>query len=258
MILDGHVHVGPWKEPSFSGRATDLAHCVEVLRESGIGGALVMPTDRAENEGLLAALRAWEGQRGGADPILRFNAWVDPLDPGNLPWLEAHAREIAALKIHPSFVRKPPTDPVYEPHLDAAAAHGWPVLVHCGRWQEMSSWRFGVELARRHPTVSFVLCHMGGDSTDLVQGVVDALSAEDGPRNAWLGTESIRQYWIVGAAIERLGADRVIFGSDYNLNHPRSFLAVVEALHLPKPQAQAVLGDNLDGLLPEALRFSKV
>ncbi len=223
-----------------------------MFRESGVGGALVMPTDTADNAGLLAEIAA----HGDADGVaLRFNAWVDPRGAGNLDWIEAHADGIAALKIHPSFLRMRPTDDGFGPYLRAAATHGWPVLVHCGRWQEMSSWRFGVELGLRHPDVDFVLCHMGGDSTDLIEGVVDALAAADGPANVYLGTESIRQYWIVGHAAERLGADRLIFGSDYNLNHPRSFIAVVDALNLSGEDAAKVFCGNLNRLLPAAQRF---
>ena len=250
MILDGHVHVGRWREPSFSGRETDLDDAVRVMAESGVHGALVMPTDEGDNEGLLAAVGEYRGQ-----VALRLCAWVDPGRPANLAWMEAHVTDLAALKIHPSFLRLRPTDPALWPWFRLAAKHGLPVLVHCGRWQEMSSWRFGLELAVGHPDVNLILCHMGGDGTDLIEAVVAALSAKGAPTNVWLGTESIRQYWSVQRAAHRLGAGRLIFGSDYNLNHPRSFLAVVYALALSAEDRAAVLGGNLQRLLPASQKF---
>ncbi len=252
MIVDGHVHVGAWNEPSFSGRATSLDDCVRVMRDSGISGALVMPTDQGDNEGLRRAILAHDG----VDVALRLNAWVAPDDPDNAGWMDRHAEDIAAIKIHPSLLRRKPTDPVFDPFYARAKAHGWPVLIHTGRWQEMSGWPLALEVARAWPEVSFVLCHMGGDSTDLVEGVVSALAAADGPGNAFLGTESIRQYWVVDHAAKTLGAHRLVFGSDYNLNHPRSFIAVVEAMELSEAERETVLSGTLQGLLPARHRFS--
>ncbi|HIA01177.1 MAG TPA: hypothetical protein EYN06_08895 [Myxococcales bacterium] len=251
MIIDGHAHVGRWKESTFSARETHLSDADADFAASGVGGALVMPTDEADNAGLLAAISS----RSGNEPInYRFCAWVDPRDEQNQPWIEANASRIAALKIHPSFLRMRPTDSALKSTYELAAKHSWPVLVHCGRWQEMSSWKFGVEVAQNHPQTNIIMCHMGGDSTDLIEATVDALCGS-GPTNAYLGTESIRQYWIVRHAVDRLGASRIIFGSDYNLNYPAAFVAVVDALGLNSDDRSAVLGSNLNGLLPESNRF---
>jgi predicted TIM-barrel fold metal-dependent hydrolase len=251
VILDGHVHIGAWRESSFSKRVTNVDDAAAVLTQSGVDGALVMPTDEAKNDLLMAELQSHQ-----ARAAFRFCAWVDPHDVDNLPWISAQVNGISGLKIHPSLLRMKPTDPVFEPYLNVARVHGLPVLVHCGRWQEMSSWRLGIELANRYRDVNIILCHMGGDSTDLIEATVNAVTAADGPNNVYLGTESIRQYWVVGHAIERLGADRVLFGSDYNLNHPKSFLAVIEAIDLEPSQRSAVLGGNLNRLLPESKRFA--
>jgi hypothetical protein len=247
-VLDGHVHVGAWRTPDFSGRATTLAEAGRLYAGLGYTGALVMPTDVGDNVGLLAAVA------GAAFPF-RFCAWVDPDAPGLPALLAAEAGAVAALKIHPSFVRRRCTDEAFEPYYAWAAAHGTPVLVHCGRWQEMASYRFVVEAAQRHRDVAFILCHMGGDGTDLVAATVALLRAT-GVDNCWLGTESIRQYWVVQHAIAQLGAARVIFGSDYNLNHPASFQAVVDALDLSGAERERVFFANLNGLFPAALRLA--
>jgi predicted TIM-barrel fold metal-dependent hydrolase len=250
MIIDAHAHVGQWLEPSFSNRETTLADADSDFSASGVDAALVMPTDQADNAGLLSAIQA----HSGAPVSYRFCAWIDPRDSANLEWVEQNLAHIAALKVHPSFLRMRPTDSSLDPTYELAAVHGYPVLVHCGRWQEMSSWKFGVEIAERHPQTNFILCHMGGDSTDLIEATVDAL-ASDGPTNAYLGTESIRQYWIVQHAVDRLGAERLIFGSDYNLNFPKAFVAVIDALRLSDADRVQVLGGNLNRLLPANQRF---
>jgi predicted TIM-barrel fold metal-dependent hydrolase len=40
-----------------------------------------------------------------------------------------------------------------------------------------------------------------------------------------------------------------VFGSDHNLNHPGSFLAVIEALGLSAAQRAAILGGNARRIL---------
>jgi len=250
MIIDGHCHVGTWNEPSFSGRGSTLSDAIDVYHQSGVDGALVMPTDQADHAGVLNTISKTE-----SSVSFRLCAWIDPRDPDNLAWMKSHYEDIAAVKIHPSFVKLPPTDLAYKPALALAQEHEWPVLIHCGRWQEMSSYRFGIELGKSHPELNIILCHMGGDSTDLVDATVSALTAPDGPSNVYLGTESVRQYWCIQDAIDRLGASRVIFGSDYNLNHPSSFVAIVDALTLSAADRSRVFGGNLNDLLPAAHRF---
>ncbi len=245
-VFDGHVHVGRWRTPDFSGRATGVADAARLYGALGYFGALVMPTDTADNAGLLKAL-------ADADFPFRFCAWVDPEDTGLDALLSEKTARIAALKIHPSFLRRRVIEPAFAPYLDWAAAHHAPVLVHCGRWQEMASYRFVLDVAERHPATAFILCHMGGDGSHLVEAAV-ARVLETGLTNVSLGTESIREYWIVQRAVDRLGPERIIFGSDYNLNHPRSFQAVIEALELDAEGRRKVFGDNLNALLPPAPR----
>ena len=89
---------------------------------------------------------------------------------------------------------------------------------------------------------------MGGDSPTLVAGASNAIK-ERKLNNAYLGTESIREPWVVGRAIDTLGADRLIFGSDHNLNHPNSFIAVINALGLSNEEKAQIFGKNAQRLL---------
>lgn len=243
QVFDAHVHVGRWRTPDFAGRDSDLEDVTRVLRSCGVTGALVMPTDSGDNEGLL---RAVDGHRDL--PALFFAAWVRPGDDSLHDFLERNRSRVSALKIHPSFNRLPVTDPAYEPLLAVASRRRWPVVVHCGRWREVAGFEIALDAADRHPDIPFVLSHMGGDSPTLVLGAAGAIR-ERGLANAYLGTESIREYWLVARALDLVGPERLVFGSDHNLNHPASFLAVVEALGLAPRERALVLGGNARRLL---------
>lgn len=246
--FDAHVHVGQWRTPDFGGHGSDLSEVARVLADTGFTGALVMPTDAGDNAGTLAAIDAYEGT-----PSFRFAAWIDPGDPTLPSFLAAHADRIDALKFHPSFSRLPLTAPAFEPYLRHAAAKALPCVVHCGRWQEVAGWSVALKVAEAFPSVPFLLAHMGGDSPALVAGAVAAIR-DRRLANAHLGTESIREYWVVGRALDAIGCERLVFGSDHNLNHPASFLAVIDALHLSSTERDAVLGGNARRILAARAR----
>jgi predicted TIM-barrel fold metal-dependent hydrolase len=158
---------------------------------------------------------------------------------------------IHGIKLHPSCDGVRITDARAEPFLGYAVDEGLPVMVHCGRWQEMASYRFALEAASKHPGTVFILSHMGGDIPELEMATIDHIKAA-ALSNVRLGIEGVREYWAVERAVRELGADKVIFGSDYPLGHPKMYLGLVDALAMSADQKDLVLGGNMLRLLGEA------
>jgi predicted TIM-barrel fold metal-dependent hydrolase len=204
----------------------------------------VTGTDRNDNAGLLAALR-----EGG----LRYYLfpWVDPRTDF-LPWLEQESDSVHGLKIHPTCTETKVTDPSFGPAFEYAGRRRLPVIVHCGRWQEMSGYELVLAAAERHPDVKWILAHMGGDTPPL--GLAASAAVLDrGLDNVWFGLESFREYVIIRRIIGRIGPERVLFGSDFPLGHPRAYRAGVEALELGPEGERRVLGGNMSELLGDGL-----
>jgi predicted TIM-barrel fold metal-dependent hydrolase len=222
-MIDGHVHVGRWSD-RFFGLEVRLPEVDEVLEACGLEGAVVTSTDLRDNESLLAGIAR-------ARLEYWFFPWVDPRTRDDLRRLEEWGDRVAGLKFHPSCDGVRITDPRCEPYLEYAAGRNLPVLVHCGRWQEMSSYRFALSSAAAHPGVRFLFAHMGGDQPDLVRATMQALAA-GGPKNVWLGMEGIREYWLIRQVIDTLGARRVVWGSDFPIGHPKMYLGLLDALAL--------------------------
>lgn len=247
--FDGHVHVGAWRLPDFAGHASDPADLLFIYRRWAYAGALVFSTDAADNVGLLEVIPRSDGEL-----VFRHAYWVAPEREANFDILAKTADRWAALKIHPSLLRRPISDPGFEPYLDLAASLHIPVLVHCGRWQEMAGYGLVLDVATSRKENHFILGHMGGDSPHLVADCTERISAEGIP-NVSLGTESIREPWVLERAIARIGASRLIFGSDYNLNHPEPFRRLIEVLDLSDTDREDIFIRNLDRLLPPAHRI---
>ena len=246
MILDGHVHVGPWRYKDFLGRATTFEETADVLAACGIDGALVMPTDEADNVGLLGAVAAYRG------PMQFFvAAWADPSAPAAAAAaIDALGAGVRAIKIHPTLARLPITDAAWTPFLDLAARRRIPAIVHCGRWQAMAGHAIALDLAGRRPDVTFVLSHLGGDAPPLSLACAERIARER-LANVHLGTESVREFWHLRRVADLVSASRLLFGSDFNLGHPKSYLAVIEAAGFTPAEREAVLGENLLRLLGE-------
>jgi len=104
-------------------------------------------------------------------------------------------------------------DPLVDPFLEYAAERRLLVLTHAwrktvGQLTYESTADHVAAVAARHPHVQFVMAHLGGQADT-------ALEAIRGHRNVAVDTSGT----IIGAgevalAVERLGADRVVFGSD--------------------------------------------
>jgi predicted TIM-barrel fold metal-dependent hydrolase len=242
-ILDGHVHWGEWKPEREGWPGSTLADIRTALARSGIDGAVLMPTDRADNAALAQALGPEDS------PAFHLFAWVDPHHPEvTTRFLEENVDQLAGLKIHPSLERCAVTDPLWRPFLVFAERWRLPVIVHAGRWQEMASCRFFLEVAERHPEASIIVAHLGGDLPALQQACAREMAARALP-NAFLGTESIREYYSLRYALDRLGPQRLIFGSDYPLGWPAAYLAVFDGANPSEEERRLVLGENLLRLL---------
>ncbi len=238
MIVDAHMHIGVWDHPDFLGRGCTVGDALAVMDDAGVAGAVMAPTDRCDNDGLLREMRA--AMRDGFGGALWFVAWVKPGE-GQLEWAEANAAAVSGIKIHPSLSRTRVTDDAFAPALAAAAERGWVVMVHCGRWQEKASYKFAIEAARRHPDARFLLCHAGGDTPSLATAAAEAARDVD---NVWFEFSGLREYWVIERNVRAIGAGRYLMGSDYNLAHPLSYLGAVRGMDLRPAQRSKILGQN--------------
>lgn len=244
MIIDGHIHAGYWSPQMFLGRGASFETMERCLSECGIDGAILTSTDQRDNEAVAAFIASSSGKK------YWFFPWVNPSVEGDLAYLRKNRAVVHGIKLHPSCDKVRITDARVEPFLRFAGDEGVAVMVHCGRWQEMSSYRFALEAAAKHPETLFVLSHMGGDTPEYEMGTIRGI-IEAELDNVLLGIEGVREYWAVQEAVDRLGAEKVLFGSDFPLGHPRMYMGLVEALTLTPGQKQLILGGNALRLVGE-------
>jgi predicted TIM-barrel fold metal-dependent hydrolase len=204
----------------------------QLSRQLILGGHV--ETD-ADND---AVLSACNGTDGRLVPFFFANPHREPAR------YRERAAEFRGLEISPAVHGVGLADPRAAALVEIAAAVGHPVYTVC-----LDRPGAGVgdlaALARRFPEADFVLGHSGIGNIDFY-----ALALIEGEANIALETSG-GYTSVAEAALRRLGADRVVFGSEYPLQHPAVELAKFQALRIPPEQWRRVAWDNAHRLLGE-------
>jgi len=231
-IVDVHRHLG-WEEP-------DPASVEDLLTDmdgNGVATSVLVPNARQiavdNREGNDAVLAAVAGHPGRLAAMCTANPWYGERALAELR--RATGEGAIGLKVHPALQGFALTDPVVRPVIREAAELGLVVYVHTGTPPYAQPLQVA-ELARTFTETTFILGHAG--STDLK---ADALAAADLAENIL-----VESSWMLPARLElivqRIGADRVMFGSDAPLSTLGIELANHKAANLSVGDLDAVLG----------------
>jgi predicted TIM-barrel fold metal-dependent hydrolase len=236
-IIDGHIHIGKWSNLFFNYETT-VEQAVEVMKSSGIDGAVCLPTDATTNTTLL------NETINRKDFKFYFAAWINPEDSELDAFLENNLKYISIFKFHPSVQKIKITDESYRKYIEIAVETDKPIVVHCGRWKEIASFKFPLELSKKYPDLKIILAHLGGDQPSLYLECAKEVKALNN-KNIYLGTESVREFYFVNEVVKTTGADRVIFGSDYNLGLPKMYIPIIESLNISNEQKELIFSGNI-------------
>lgn len=244
MIVDAHARLGP--------TAAARDRLLSMMDETGIDRAVVVAggvidldtlarqlvtgdgiTADAHNE---AALEAEAVTGGRLIPFFFANPHRDP------SVYLAQAGDYRGVEISPAVHGVPLDDPRTVALVEAAATAGHPVYTVCLYRQGCTVSDF-VALARKFPSTTFILGHLGVDLIDTY--AVDLVSEVDNVLVETSGGYTV----LLRLACERLGPDRLLFGSEAPHQHPSVELAKFAALDLPG--TDRILGANVLRLLGE-------
>jgi hypothetical protein len=229
------------------------ANLVEELERMRFGHAAVLPIDLGLPFGddlTFTWLDALEGTplRGPLVP----GASVHPRDPDKEAKLRrAAARGARIVKLHPEFQRFFPDAPEAMEVYAVCQELGLPVIFHAGRSGIEPAQLRPYALLHRYepaaaefPELPFVFGHGGA------RDVTDAVAIARRRRNVWLGTSSLG-VGVLGEAMEALGPERFLFGSDWPFYAIAAPLAKVLLLTRDDPTARRlVLRGNAERVLP--------
>ena len=260
-VIDAHVHpLDNFGGFDFDGVGGDVERLRGAARRAGVTRACLfslhttIPRDptpeqcRAANDYALA-------MRDASDGFFLPFCYVSPSAP------EAAVTEVdrcvagegmVGIKL---WVAQRATDPRLDPIVERAVALDVPVLQHAWRKPtgNLSGESFPADVAdlgRRHPQARLIMAHLNGCNP---RGIEDVRSCE----NVTIDTSGgDPETGMVELAVERLGAHRVVYGSDAPIRHFGVTLAKVLGARLSDADKRRIMWHNLRDLLPDRAGLS--
>ena len=141
-------------------------------------------------------------------------------------------------------------DPLSDPILEYAAEHRLIVLAHAwrktvGGFPYESTAEHIAAAARRHPETRFVMAHLGGQADSAINTVRETSNVAVDTSGTIIGAGE------VALAVDRLGSDRVVFGSDLPHVDLSANVGKVLGAGLTAEAEQRVFGGTMAGWLAE-------
>jgi predicted TIM-barrel fold metal-dependent hydrolase len=241
VIVDFHTHVD--EAPAF-GWIDPPDKIVGLLDEAGIDRAVIMTyTDLPglNPDALDYIVEAAGRFPDRLVPFVRLNPNYRDEVPALLD--RAVAMGVKGVKLHPTTTLAHPAGEATVALLQRAGDLGLPVLFHCGDDPYTTPQTFSLA-AERAPGCTIVLGHMGG-----YLHVEDAIAAAEAHPNLYLETSAMPHPPLIRTAVERIGAQRVIFGSDGPGCNPKLEVDKVTRLGLADADLDLVLHGNALRLL---------
>jgi len=220
--------------------------------------------DRAASEeevtrkiiGRLRRRNQWTCEIGREHPELIPFVGLDPSmsEAELLQEIDArHAEGARGIKLHPAAQRFYPHDPRLEPVYGRAQDLGWPIIFHSGAFalgpgsSDHALLGHFPEVLTAFPRLTIVMGHMGfGDfdtcaeiAHDYANAMFDCCYIINGTEPAPAISDED-----AAAAIQKVGAGRVMFGSDYPWFDPTLDAVRIGRLPLGDAEKRAVLYEN--------------
>jgi uncharacterized protein len=159
------------------------------------------------------------------------------------------------LKLHPNTQQFDVADPTVAPVVRRAAEHRLPVIFDGYSPFDADQPGKFLRLAIAVPDARLVLAHAHGPLFPNLL-VYEVLSRYPWwRRNVWIDLSATAPLLARGPFSEqfawvcrKVGIDRLVFGSDYPMDEPKSAIEAVESFGFSKPELSAIFYDNAAGL----------
>jgi predicted TIM-barrel fold metal-dependent hydrolase len=240
-VIDSHTHVDEYEAFGWFDPPEAI---IELIDEAGIEKAIIMTYADApvlKPDALQYIHNACKNYPDRLIPYARINPHVDnaaalleeAIVDLKMKGLKIHQESVTAAAHHDSIIRL----------VRKASEFDAPVLFHSGD-EALSLPQQFTKLAGAVPEATIILAHMGGyHHTD------DAIQVCEKYDNLLVDTSACPYPDKIKEAVERLGARRVLFGSDGPGCNPKLELQKIKRIGLSEDDERMVLHDNIMSIL---------
>ena len=225
-IIDAHAHIG------YIGGWADVGITEEGLiaqmDEYNIEKTALCNED---NDLTLSVMKRHPGRIIGC-------VYVNPLNQKTVDDMDKYIEAgFAAVKLNPLRHAYCADAEIIDAVMEKAKKYNIPVCIHSGHPPYSLPWQVGL-LAERHPDVKLMMIHMGhGHGVYIDAAIKMALRYP----NIYLEMSGMPMPSKIREAYERVGADRIMFGTDTPFHHPTVEMQKVITSGLDKDAQQKIL-----------------
>ena len=248
-VIDAHTHLSPISPEGAELRAESMiekmnASGVDAIISMGSGGDTFEALKRNNDFNLQSAV----DYANRIIPLVYFDPRYEEDGIGEIDRCIAKGR-FKGIKVGHQFAEAR----YMYPMMEKAQEYKLPVAIHSDHSVRNHPYIIA-DLASSFPKVPVVILHMGGRTSAAVEMV--AIKAAEKNQNVWLETCFSNPYPI-RIAVQRLGADRIMFGSDtsnsgfgYGSGYEREeyemmiHMESIRCLRLPKEEEAKIMGVN--------------
>lgn len=246
-VVDAHAHLGSYgrffiPDPTEATMVRLMDRCG--VSQAVISSCLAFAHDaKAGNDATAQALEAYPKRFLGYVVVNPHQAIESELSrfyghPG-----------MVGVKLHPEVHQYPLTGPAYEAVWDHADRTRQPVLIHTSSDSRFNNLEQLARIASEHPAVRLIAGHAGGSRV----GFAQAIGVAGQYPNIYLeicGSFATCRW--IERMVTALGADRVLYGSDFPFIDLRYSIGRVVFAELELEDRLAVLGGSMRRLLTPA------
>lgn len=253
-IIDAHGHIGPpargWYIPQIE-IEEQIAILDKEMSRMGISQLISSPEPAlfahpvSGNHQVEEAVAQSKGARSGFSGYFVYNPhYADELGRPVLDLFFSRSYFIG-LKILPEYWRISLNDSRLLTAWDYAQEHHLPILIHT--WENSSGTAaMAGEIAARYPGAIILLGHSGGGDAGRMEAEAAAI-AHDNVYLEWCGSFTSRIDW--HQTIERVGAHKLVYGTDTFFHDIAWELGRLLSLNLTHEQFTLILGQNMRRIL---------
>jgi Tat protein secretion system quality control protein TatD with DNase activity len=234
-INDTHIHIGHSKDIYKS-----LNNVKQFQVDNDIGSCLIMGNSLRDNDSveLMAA----------NDANIYGLYWIST--HGNFFDL-TNSRRMVGCKFHGAYEQKPITNPVYADILDYLEDKRAILMIHCGRYKEAAlesttSYLHALKIATEYPQIKVIMAHMGGTDTSVSKfAILEAIDFD----NIYFDTSGITIPYIIEFAVEHIGSNRILFGSDAPWCSFKAMYHTVNDAEIGHKEKENIFHENFNKLI---------
>lgn len=162
--------------------------------------------------------------------------------------IEKHHNDefMKGIKIHPSSNNVWADDEAYRPMFELADKYNLPVMSHTWALTSNPNQKYAVpelfeKWLKEFPKVNFIFGHSGGR----IAGIKKAMELGEKYKNAHFDISGdVLDRRLVEIMVERVGADKILFGSDNAWFDPSVQMGMVLGANISIKEKELILGDN--------------